>query len=161
MEPGWMIVVLTGAASSIPREWQPSNWTISGLPRLNLTIPGMPRPELDPSHGVPCPELHSELIFAIAVPPLLLSATMVGWLARRLRFDLVAEHAEKERLRSIGRQVVAEAATEPVTGGAFGAQRLALGRAVRERRLTEDVARDLIKEIDLRRTARHTGPSAG
>jgi CPA1 family monovalent cation:H+ antiporter len=42
----------------------------------------------------------------------------------------------------------------------FEAQRLALGKAVMERRLTEEVARAMIEDIDLRQAARHTLPRA-
>ncbi|PPK63164.1 sodium:proton antiporter [Actinokineospora auranticolor] len=95
----------------------------------------------------------------VTLGTLLIQGTTIGWLARKLDFDLDAERAEQRRLRDIGRQVVAETAAQPVTDvdAAFEAQRLALGRAVAQRRVTEDVARELIEEIDLRQAARHTG----
>ncbi|MEU8660622.1 cation:proton antiporter domain-containing protein [Actinoplanes philippinensis] len=64
-----------------------------------------------------------------------------------------------ERLPAVGRTVTAGAVAEPDPDAAFEAQRLALGRAVHDQRLSEDVARELIEGIDLRQAARHTIPT--
>jgi NhaP-type Na+/H+ or K+/H+ antiporter len=99
----------------------------------------------------------------VTLGTLLTQGTTIGWLTRRLRFDLTAERAEEQELRERGRRIVAEAAAEPAADqdASFETQRLALGRAVMERRLTEEVARALIEDIDLRQAARHTMPSTG
>nr|BFE77385.1 hypothetical protein GCM10020092_106860 [Actinoplanes digitatis] len=62
----------------------------------------------------------------------------------------------------MAKQIVAEASAEPAASpdATFEAQRLALGRAVSERRLTEEIARAMIEDIDLRQAARHTMPPA-
>ncbi|MEU4157955.1 sodium:proton antiporter [Actinoplanes sp. NPDC026670] len=110
--------------------------------------------------GEPFPGRDAIQVIALIVTlgTLLVQGTTVGWLARRLRFDLAAENAEEERLRSVGRAVVAEAAAEPAADvdASFEARRLALGRAVHEQRITEDVARSLIEELDLQQAAHHT-----
>ncbi|WP_034218155.1 cation:proton antiporter [Actinoplanes subtropicus] len=100
----------------------------------------------------------------VTLGTLLIQGTTIGWLTRRLRFDLTAERAEDEEMRKTGREVVNEAVagkrdqaiTDPDAW--FDAQRLALGKAVLERRLTEEVARAMIEDIDLRQAARHTLP---
>jgi CPA1 family monovalent cation:H+ antiporter len=64
-------------------------------------------------------------------------------------------------MRKHGREIVAEA-TAQATGDLdahFDAQRLALGKAVLDHHLTEEVARDLIEDIDLRQAAVHTAPA--
>ncbi|WP_433789463.1 cation:proton antiporter [Actinoplanes sp. CA-252034] len=114
-------------------------------------------PELTAA-GRPFPGRDAIQVIALVVTlgTLLVQGTTVGRLARWLRFDLTAEHAEQERLRAVGREVMAEAAADPDSDTAYEEQRLALGRAVHEQRVSEDVARELIEEIDLRQAARHT-----
>jgi len=89
--------------------------------------------------------------------------TTIRWLTRRLTFDLSAERAEEERMQEVGRQVVADAAAEPAADvdASFDAQRRALGTAVNDHRLTEEVARSMIEDLDLRQAARHTVPPPG
>jgi NhaP-type Na+/H+ or K+/H+ antiporter len=115
-------------------------------------------------NGQPFPGRDAIQVIALFVTlgTLLIQGTSVGWLARRLRFDLAAENAEEERLREAGRAVVAEAAAQPAADldASFEARRLALGRAVHDQQLTEDVARELIEELDLQQAARHTTPGA-
>ncbi|WP_250002416.1 hypothetical protein [Actinoplanes sp. M2I2] len=99
----------------------------------------------------------------VTLGTLLLQGTTVGWLARKLKFDLSAERARTEAERERGRQIAAEAATRPAADvdAGFEAQRLALGKAVRHRHLSEETARELIEDVDLRQAARHTTPSTG
>jgi NhaP-type Na+/H+ or K+/H+ antiporter len=94
----------------------------------------------------------------VTLGTLLVQGTTIGWLTRRLKFDLSGERAEEERRLEVGRQVVAEAAAEPAADvdASFDAQRRALGVAVNEHRLTEEVARSMIEDLDLRQAARHT-----
>jgi monovalent cation/hydrogen antiporter len=93
---------------------------------------------------------------------LLIQGTTVGWLTRRLKFDLSAERAADEEMREKGRRIVADTAAESAADmdAVFEAQRHALGLAVRNRELTEDIARAMIEDVDLRQAARHTGPPA-
>ncbi|BCJ45727.1 sodium/hydrogen exchanger [Actinoplanes ianthinogenes] len=113
--------------------------------------------------GAPFPgrDAIQAIALIVTLGTLLLQGTTVGWLARRLRFDLTAEHAAAEELRTEGHRIVAEAAAAPApdVDASFEAQRLALGRAVMERRITEELARELIEDIDLRQAARHTNPA--
>jgi monovalent cation/hydrogen antiporter len=101
----------------------------------------------------------------VTLGTLLLQGTTVAWLARKLKFDLTAERAETEAMRERGRKIAAEAGPTPTSGvdvdQAFEDQRLALGRAVHERKLTEEIARELIEDIDLRQAARHTAAPTG
>lgn len=94
----------------------------------------------------------------VTLGTLLVQGTTIGWLTRRLRFDLSAERAREEEMRQIGIQIVADTPVEhPIDMDKwFEDQRLALGRAVMERRLTEEIARSLIEDIDLRQAAGHT-----
>lgn len=99
----------------------------------------------------------------VTLGTLLVQGTTIGWLTRRLKFDLSAERAEEEGFREVGRQVVADAAAEPAADldASFDAQRRALGTAVNDHRLTEEVARSMIEDLDLRQAARHTVPPPG
>ncbi|WP_127499971.1 cation:proton antiporter [Actinoplanes solisilvae] len=99
----------------------------------------------------------------VTLGTLLLQGTTVGWLARKLRFDVSGERAEDEKMRELGRRIAADATPKPFTDtdAAFEAQRLALGKAVYERKLTEEIARELIEDIDLRQAARHTAAPTG
>ena len=151
VEPGMIIVTLAAAASFIP-----------GMPRL---------------------ELGSELILAIVVPPLLYSAArgasfsafganlrpiftlgvllvvlttgVLGLLASWLlpSIGLAAAFVLGAVLAPPDTITTARPAADP--DASFEQQRLALGKAVAERRLAEEVARDLIEDIDLRQAARH------
>jgi hypothetical protein len=85
-------------------------------------------------------------------------------LARWLKFDLAQEQVEDAEMHEQGRKIIGEAATQAAAAepsadidDAFERQRLALGQAVSEHRLTEEVARELVEDIDLRQAARHTG----
>lgn len=99
----------------------------------------------------------------VTLGTLLVQGTTIGWLTRRLRFDLRGERAQQEELRELGHRIAAEASADPDADpdASYEAQRLALGEAVMQRRLTEEVARAMIEEIDLRQAARHTAPPAG
>ncbi|MFF5297712.1 cation:proton antiporter [Paractinoplanes globisporus] len=103
------------------------------------------------------------LLFTLGT--LLIQGTTIGWLTRRLKFDLTAERAAEETMRERGMEIVSSTAAErfpdrsdphPDLDGWFEAQRLALGKAVMERRLSEEVARSLIEDVDLRQAASHT-----
>ncbi|MBU2667493.1 sodium:proton antiporter [Actinoplanes bogorensis] len=94
----------------------------------------------------------------VTLGTLLLQGTTIGWLARRLKFDLTAERAAEEAERERAHEIVAAAAAEPAADldASFEAQRLALGVAVHEHRLTEEIAREMIEDIDLRQAAQDT-----
>jgi CPA1 family monovalent cation:H+ antiporter len=96
----------------------------------------------------------------VTLGTLLIQSTTIAGLARLLKFDLSGERAAQERIREHGREIVARVATEPAADldDSFEKQRLALGKAVTERDLTEEVARELIEDIDLRQAAQHTAP---
>ncbi|MFC7274185.1 cation:proton antiporter [Paractinoplanes rhizophilus] len=98
----------------------------------------------------------------VTLGTLLIQGTTIGWLTRRLRFDLTAERAADEQMRARGRRIAAQAAAGPSADldAAFEAQRLALGAAVRNRELAEEVARSMIEDVDLRQAAVHTAPQA-
>ncbi|GAA0536032.1 cation:proton antiporter [Paractinoplanes ferrugineus] len=94
----------------------------------------------------------------VTLGTLLIQGTTVGRLSRKLDFDLTAERAETRAQHEVGRQIIAAADAGPAEtdDARFEAQRAALGKAVMERRLTEDIAREMIEEIDLRQAAHHT-----
>ncbi|NMO54996.1 sodium:proton antiporter [Actinoplanes sp. TBRC 11911] len=111
--------------------------------------------------GAPFPGRPAIQAIALIVTlgTLLIQGTTIGRAARLLKFDLAGERAEGERMRQLGREIVAEAATaDPAADmdSSFDAQRKALGQAVMERRLPEETARDLIEDLDLRQAAQHT-----
>ncbi|BAL87632.1 putative sodium/proton antiporter [Actinoplanes missouriensis 431] len=110
--------------------------------------------------GAPFPgrDAIQAIALIVTLGTLLIQGTTIGWLARRLRFDLTAERAAADRMRERGHRIVAEAAAEPApdVDASFEAQRLALGLAVRNHEVTEEVARELIEDLDLRQAARHT-----
>ena len=91
----------------------------------------------------------------VTLGTLLIQGTTIGWLARKLKFDLTGERAETESQREMARQI---AATD---GASFEAQRLALGKGVRDRVIPEEIAREMIEDIDLRQAARDTAPPTG
>jgi monovalent cation/hydrogen antiporter len=98
----------------------------------------------------------------VTLGTLLIQGTTVKALARRLKFDLTAEKAEEAEMHERGQKIIAEATPGPTAeikdiDDAFERQRHALGVAVQEKRLTEEIARELIEDIDLRQAARHTG----
>ncbi|GAA2648905.1 cation:proton antiporter [Paractinoplanes durhamensis] len=97
----------------------------------------------------------------VTLGTLLIQGTTVGWLSRKLNFDLTEERAETKELRDLARTIIAEAGAEPAEtdDARFEAQRAALGKAVAEHRLTEDIARELIEEVDLRQAAQSTYPA--
>ncbi|MEU7909138.1 sodium:proton antiporter [Actinoplanes sp. NPDC049118] len=108
--------------------------------------------------GMPGRDAILAIALLVTLGTLLVQGTTIGWLTRRLRFDLTAERAQERELRQRGRQIVADASALPAADldASFEAQRLALGKAVTERRLTEEIARAMIEDIDLRQAARHT-----
>ncbi|MEV6303088.1 sodium:proton antiporter [Actinoplanes sp. NPDC051861] len=110
--------------------------------------------------GAPFPgrDAIQAIALIVTLATLLVQGTTIGWLARRLRFDLAGEHAADARMRATAREVVAGAAAEPAADvdAGFEAQRLAVATAVAQRRLTEEIAREVIEDIDLRQAARHT-----
>jgi monovalent cation/hydrogen antiporter len=118
-------------------------------------------PELTKEH-LPFPgrDAIQAIAMIVTLGTLLLQGTTVGWLARKLRFDLAAERSELAAMRERGRQIVTAAAAEPAADldAAYDAQRLAVGRAVHDNELTEEVARELIEDLDLRQAAHHTTP---
>ncbi|WP_250028947.1 cation:proton antiporter [Paractinoplanes maris] len=99
----------------------------------------------------------------VTLGTLLLQGTTVAWLARKLKFDLSAERAATDAQRRRGREIAAEVAARPSDDidASFDGQRLALGKAVRDHELSEEIARELIEDLDLRQAARHTTPSTG
>ncbi|MFI5491270.1 cation:proton antiporter [Actinoplanes sp. NPDC051859] len=121
-----------------------------------------------PTHttsGDPFPGRNAIQAIALIVTlgTLLIQGTTIGWLAKRLKFNLAAERAEEDEMRARARKIVAEVTVRPTKDAdidaAFEAQRLALGRAVRDRVITEELAREMIEDIDLRQAARHTAPT--
>jgi len=96
----------------------------------------------------------------VTLGTLLIQGTTIKPATRWLKFDLTAERAEAEAMREKGREIVG--AVQFVRGAdmdlAFDAQRLALGKAVGDHELTEEIAREMIEEIDLRQAALHTAP---
>jgi NhaP-type Na+/H+ or K+/H+ antiporter len=116
------------------------------------------------THGhLPFPgrsEIQAIALF-VTLGTLLIQGTTVKAMARWLKFDLAADRAADADMRERAQQIVAEAAAEPAgdVDDSFERQRKALGAAVHENRLTEEMARDVIEDIDLRQAARHTGDS--
>jgi CPA1 family monovalent cation:H+ antiporter len=96
----------------------------------------------------------------VTLGTLLIQGTTIKAATRWLKFDLTAERAEAEAMREKGREIVG--AVQFDRGAdmdlAFDAQRLALGKAVGDHELTEEIAREMIEEIDLRQAALHTAP---
>ena len=90
------------------------------------------------SSGEPFPgrDAIQAIALIVTLGTLLIQGTTIGWLAKRLKFDLTAERAEEDQVRERAHRVVAEAsAAEPAADldASFEAQRLALGRAVLDR----------------------------
>ncbi|MEV6595459.1 sodium:proton antiporter [Actinoplanes sp. NPDC051346] len=110
--------------------------------------------------GAPFPgrDAIQAIALIVTLGTVLIQGTTVGWLARRLGFDLTAERAHEEKMREQARRIVEETAALPSTDldESFEAQRLALARAAMKRQITEEIARELIEDIDLRQAARHT-----
>ncbi|GAA3010601.1 cation:proton antiporter [Actinokineospora diospyrosa] len=116
-------------------------------------------PELT-SAGEPFPGRDEVQAIALIVTlgTLLIQGTTISWLTRKLGFDLTAERAEYTRMRAHGRKIATAASLpEGDPDASFDAQRFAVGQAVMRRQLTEDVARDIVEEIDLRQAAHHIG----
>ena len=107
------------------------------------------------------PEIQAIALF-VTLGTLLIQGTTVRRVAGLLKFDLAADRAEEAEMRERGQTIIAETAAEPSADidDGFERQRLALGRAVAEHHVTEEVARELIEDIDLRQAARHTGDPA-
>ncbi|MFF5080493.1 cation:proton antiporter [Actinoplanes sp. NPDC000266] len=110
--------------------------------------------------GAPFPgrDAIQAIALIVTLGTLLIQGTTISWLARKLKFDLAAEHAEEHAERETADQIVAEAAAQPAADldASFEAQRLAVTTAVHDHRIGQDVARDIIDELDLRQAARHT-----
>ncbi|MEV4350519.1 sodium:proton antiporter [Actinoplanes sp. NPDC049596] len=110
--------------------------------------------------GAPFPgrDALQAIALIVTLGTLLIQGTTVGWLARRLKFDVTAEQAEERADRAAAERIVAEAAAQPAADldASFDAQRLALATAVRDHKVDQDVAREIIDELDLRQAARHT-----
>jgi CPA1 family monovalent cation:H+ antiporter len=103
----------------------------------------------------------------VTLGTLLIQGTTIKPAARWLKFDLTAERAEAEAMREKGREMLRSVQFDRSAGGdfasagadlAFDAQRKALGQAVADRVLSEEIAREMIEEIDLRQAALHTAP---
>ncbi|GLW79845.1 sodium/hydrogen exchanger [Actinokineospora globicatena] len=111
-------------------------------------------PELT-HEGTPFPGRNEIQTIALIVTlgTLLIQGTTISWLARKLTFDLTAEHAAHANDLTLGRHILAQVPHHPNPTDTFDSQRLALGKAVAERRLPEDTARHLITEIDLHEAA--------
>lgn len=117
-------------------------------------------PEFTSDH-LPFPgraEIQAIALF-VTLGTLLIQGTTVRSLARRLKFDLDADRAADAEMRQRAQEIAAEASATPAgdVDESFEHQRRALAVAVHERRLTEEIARELIEDIDLRQAARHTG----
>jgi monovalent cation/hydrogen antiporter len=124
-------------------------------------------PEVTSPGNLPFPgrdQIQAIALF-VTLGTLLIQGTTVRTVARWLKFDLAEERAEDAEMHERGQKIVAEAQSSNQSSDqssadiddTFERQRLALGRAVAEHRLTEEVARELIEDIDLRQAARHTG----
>jgi monovalent cation/hydrogen antiporter len=117
-------------------------------------------PEVTTPGGKPFPGRDAVQAIALLVTlgTLLIQGMTVRRLAAWLKFDLSGEKAQDAELREKASQIVAAAAAQPSKGidDSFEKQRLALGQAVSERSLPEDIAREVIEDIDLRQAARHT-----
>jgi NhaP-type Na+/H+ or K+/H+ antiporter len=107
------------------------------------------------------PEIQAIALF-VTLGTLLIQGTTVKAMARWLRFDPAGDRAADTEMRERARQIIAEAAAQPAADidASFEQQRHALGVAVRDNRLTEEMARALIEDIDLRQAAHHTGDPA-
>ncbi|MEU4695252.1 sodium:proton antiporter [Actinoplanes sp. NPDC023714] len=116
--------------------------------------------------GAPFPgrDAIQAIALIVTLGTLLIQGTTIGWLARRLKFDLTTERAEYRAMRARGHALVEAARREPdasldgvdAVDASFDAQRAAVGTAVRDRVISEEVARELIEDLDLRQAARHT-----
>jgi CPA1 family monovalent cation:H+ antiporter len=107
------------------------------------------------------PEIQAIALF-VTLGTLLIQGTTVKAMARWLGFDLAGDRAADTEMRERARQIIAEAAAQPAADidASFEQQRHALGAAVQDNRLTEETARALIEDIDLRQAAHHTGDPA-
>jgi monovalent cation/hydrogen antiporter len=112
-------------------------------------------PELTES-GQPFPGRDAIQVIALIVTlgTLLIQGTTIGWLARRLKFDIDGERSTADRMAKLGHEIIASA--PGTTDAAYDSQRLKLAEAVHERRLDEETAKRLIQDVDLRQAAQHT-----
>jgi CPA1 family monovalent cation:H+ antiporter len=90
----------------------------------------------------------------VTLGTLLVQGTTIRTLIRWLRLDNSAELAEDRAMRERG-LAIAEAAA-PGDDAAYDRQRHALSEAVMRREVSEETARELIGDIDLRQAAAHT-----
>lgn len=106
--------------------------------------------------GQPFPGRDAIQVIALVVTlgTLLIQGTTIGWLARRLRFDLDGERSTADRMSELGREIIA--AVPGTADSDYDRQRLKLAEAVHEQRLDEETAKRLIQDIDLRQAAGHT-----
>jgi CPA1 family monovalent cation:H+ antiporter len=65
--------------------------------------------------GAPFPgrDAIQAIALLVTLGTLLIQGTTIGWLARRLGFDLAAERAQEEQVRELAHRIVAEAAARP------------------------------------------------
>ncbi|MDR7276264.1 cation:proton antiporter [Catenuloplanes atrovinosus] len=100
--------------------------------------------------GAPFPgrDAIQAIALIVTLGTLVIQGTTVGALARALTFDLAGERAAREAARAAGRALLA--------GRDFDDQRMAVRIAMRDGTLSEEVARELIDEIDLRQAAGST-----
>ncbi|AXX29827.1 sodium:proton antiporter [Actinosynnema pretiosum subsp. pretiosum] len=101
--------------------------------------------------SVPGRDAVQAVALLVTLGTLLIQAPTIGPLARALDFDVREERAATGRMRER-----AEALVRRHEG--FDAQRQALGAAVRDGDLDEELARDLIEEIDVRQAAAEPRP---
>jgi CPA1 family monovalent cation:H+ antiporter len=90
----------------------------------------------------------------VTLGTLLVQGTTIRTLVRWLRLDTSGELAEDRAMRARGLAIAEEAAAGDDT--AYEQQRLALSEAVMRREVTEETARELINDIDLRQAAART-----
>jgi NhaP-type Na+/H+ or K+/H+ antiporter len=116
--------------------------------------------------GAPFPgrDAIQAIALIVTLGTLLIQGTTIGWVARRLRFDVTQERADYATMRARGHELAAAAGSsfdaaapaDASVDASFDAQRAAVGEAVKDRVISEEVARELIEELDLRQAARHT-----
>ncbi|WP_033344198.1 cation:proton antiporter [Catenuloplanes japonicus] len=99
------------------------------------------------SSGEPFPgrDAIQAIALIVTLGTLLIQGTTIGWLARALKFDVAGERAAREEMRTT--------ALRELSGLGFEEQRAAVLVQMSERRLSEEVARELIEEIDLRQAS--------
>jgi NhaP-type Na+/H+ or K+/H+ antiporter len=116
-------------------------------------------PELtDKAEPFPGRDAIQAIALIVTLGTLLIQGMTIRRLIGGLRLDTAAERAEAQAMRARGLEIATEAAAETRTDEDYEKQRAALSLAVRDSRLDEDTARDLIGDIDLRQAADRTTP---